>query len=49
MTLRVVFLDRASIVADIRRPRGATDYIEYPSSQGREVRERLAGALERLA
>ena len=44
MTLRVVFLDRASIVANIRRPRAATDYSEYPSSQGHEVLERLKGA-----
>ncbi|HEX8782131.1 MAG TPA: hypothetical protein VF764_02075, partial [Steroidobacteraceae bacterium] len=44
MTLRVVFLDRSSIVANIRRPRGASDYIEYPSSHGGEVLERLEGA-----
>ena len=44
MTLRVVNLDRASIVANIRRPHAATDYIEYPSSHGHEVRERLEGA-----
>jgi len=39
-----VFLDRASIVANIRRPRAATDYIEYPRSSGSEVVERLRGA-----
>ena len=44
MTLRVVFLDRASIVANIRRPRAATEYSEYPSSQGHELLERLQGA-----
>jgi glycerate dehydrogenase len=44
VTLRVVFLDRASIVANIRRPHAATDFIEYPSSQGHEVLERLRGA-----
>jgi glycerate dehydrogenase len=44
VTLRVVFLDRASIVANVRRPRGATDYVEYPGSHGREVLERLEGA-----
>jgi len=44
MTMRVVFLDRASIVANIRRPRAATDYIEYPRSSGSEVVERLRGA-----
>jgi len=42
--LRVVFLDRASIVASIRRPRAATDYIEYDRSQENEVGERLRGA-----
>ena len=44
MTLRVVFLDRASIVANIRRPRAASEYIEYPGSHGHEVLERLEGA-----
>jgi len=42
--LRVVFLDRASIVASIRRPRAATDYIEYDRSQENELGERLRGA-----
>jgi glycerate dehydrogenase len=40
----VVFLDRASIEANVRRPRAATDYIEYPGSQGEEVLKRLKGA-----
>ena len=44
MTVRVVFLDRASILANVRRPSAATDYIEYPGSQGHELRERLRGA-----
>jgi glycerate dehydrogenase len=44
VTVRVVFLDRASIVANLRRPRAATDYIEYPGSDGPEVLERLEGA-----
>jgi glycerate dehydrogenase len=44
MTLRVVFLDRASITANVRRPRAATDYIEYQRSQGNDVVERLRGA-----
>lgn len=43
MTLRVVFLDRASIVANVRRPRGA-DYLEYPRSEDQQVVERLRGA-----
>jgi len=44
VTLRVVFLDRASIIANVRRPRAATDYIEYQRSQGNDVVERLRGA-----
>jgi glycerate dehydrogenase len=44
MSLRVVFLDRASIIANIRRPHDATDYLEYPRSSGDEVVERLRGA-----
>jgi glycerate dehydrogenase len=44
MTLRVVFLDRASIIANVRRPRAATDYIEYQSSAGQELVARLKGA-----
>ncbi len=43
MTLRVVFLDRASIIANVRRPRAASDYIEYQRSEGHEVVERLKG------
>jgi len=44
MTLRVVFLDRGSIIANVRRPSGATEYIEYERSRGNEVAERLRGA-----
>ncbi|HVN47131.1 MAG TPA: D-2-hydroxyacid dehydrogenase [Steroidobacteraceae bacterium] len=44
MTLRVVFLDRASIIANVRRPRAASEYLEYPASRGVEVVERLRGA-----
>jgi len=44
MTLRVVFLDRASLIADIRPPHAATEYLEYQRSQDDEVVERLAGA-----
>jgi glycerate dehydrogenase len=44
VTLRVVFLDRASIVANVRRPAAATEYLEYSSSRGDEVLERLASA-----
>jgi len=42
--MRVVFLDRGSIIADIRRPQGASDYVEYERSHGNEVVERLRGA-----
>jgi len=44
VTLRVVFLDRASIVANVRRPSAANEYLEYPGSHGEEVLERLRGA-----
>jgi glycerate dehydrogenase len=44
MSMRVVFLDRASIIANIRRPRAASDYIEYDRSSGNAVVERLRGA-----
>jgi glycerate dehydrogenase len=44
MTLRVVFLDRGSIIANVRPPRGASDYLEYPSSHGEQIVERLKGA-----
>jgi glycerate dehydrogenase len=44
MTLRVVFLDRASIIANVRRPRAASDYLEYPRSAEGQLVERLRGA-----
>ena len=44
MTLAVVFLDRASVNANVRRPRAATDYLEYPHSEAHELIERLRGA-----
>jgi glycerate dehydrogenase len=42
--LGVVFLDRASVVAEVRRPRAATDYREYPHSEAGELLERLRDA-----
>jgi len=42
--LGVVFLDRASVIANVRRPRGATDYLEYPHSEAHELVERLRSA-----
>jgi len=44
VSLGVVFLDRASVSADVRRPRAATDYLEYPHSDAHELVERLRGA-----
>ena len=44
MTLGVVFLDRTSVIANVRRPRGATDYLEYPHSEAHELVERLRSA-----
>ena len=44
MTWGVVFLDRASVIANVRRPRGATDYLEYPHSEAHELVERLRSA-----
>jgi glycerate dehydrogenase len=44
VTQRVVFLDRASIVANVRRPLGATEYVEYERSSGADVAVRLKGA-----
>jgi len=44
VTLAVVFLDRASVNANVRRPRAATDYLEYPHSDAHELVERLRGA-----
>jgi len=44
VTLGVVFLDRASVIANVRRPRGATDYLEYPHSEAHELVERLRSA-----
>jgi len=44
MTLRVVFLDRASIGANVRRPQQAGEYLEYDRSSGEQIVERLRGA-----
>jgi glycerate dehydrogenase len=44
MTLRVVFLDRASVSARVRRPAGATDYVEYEKTAVDEIVPRLSGA-----
>ena len=44
MSLRVVFLDRASLQASVRRPACATDYVEYDRSTPAQLVERLRGA-----
>jgi len=44
MTRRVVFLDRASLKAKVRRPVCATEYVEYDKTSAEEVVPRLKGA-----
>ena len=44
MTLRVVFLDRASLKAKVRKPARASDYVEHEKTGPEEVVARLAGA-----
>ncbi|WP_374583784.1 D-2-hydroxyacid dehydrogenase [Pseudoduganella sp.] len=44
MSERIVFLDRDSIIADIRRPAFAHEWAEYPASTAAEAVERLQGA-----
>jgi glycerate dehydrogenase len=44
MTRRVVFLDRASLRANVRKPAGAVEYVEYQKTSADEIVPRLAGA-----
>lgn len=44
MSERIVFLDRDSIIADIRRPAFAHEWAEYPASTAAQAVERLQGA-----
>ena len=44
MTTRVVFLDRASLKAKVRKLSFAADYIEYDKTAADEIVARLAGA-----
>jgi len=44
MTERIVFLDRDSIIADVRRPAFAHEWAEYPASSAAQAVERLQGA-----
>jgi glycerate dehydrogenase len=40
----IVFLDRDSLIADVRRPRFEHDWTDYPATAPGEVVQRLAGA-----
>ena len=44
MNQRVVFLDRASVKARVRRPAGASDYVEYEKTSVDEIVPRLKDA-----
>ncbi|GAC1306159.1 MAG: D-2-hydroxyacid dehydrogenase [Steroidobacteraceae bacterium] len=44
MTHRVVFLDRASLKATVRKPAAASQYVEHASTAVEDVAKRLAGA-----
>ena len=44
MTQRVVFLDRASLKAKVRKPSCASEYVEYEKTAAAEIVPRLAGA-----
>ncbi len=44
MTQRVVFLDRASLKAKVRKPSCATQYVEYEKTAVEEIVPRLQGA-----
>ena len=44
MTTRVVFLDRASLKAKVRKPSFAAEYIEHGKTAVEEIVPRLAGA-----
>lgn len=41
---RIVYLERDSVIADVRRPAFAHDWVEYPMSAPDQVVERLQGA-----
>lgn len=41
---RIVYLERESVIAEVRRPSFAHEWIEYPSTKAEQVAERLAGA-----
>ncbi len=41
---RIVYLERESIIANVRRPALAHEWVEYPATRPEEVAERLSGA-----
>ncbi|PKO33390.1 MAG: glycerate dehydrogenase [Betaproteobacteria bacterium HGW-Betaproteobacteria-7] len=41
---RIVYLERESVIAEVRRPDFAHEWVEYQSTQAEQVVERLAGA-----
>jgi len=41
---RIVYLERESVIADVRRPDFAHDWVEYPMTRPEQVIERLQGA-----
>jgi glycerate dehydrogenase len=41
---RIVYLERESVIAEVRRPAFAHEWGEYPSTRAEQVVERLAGA-----
>lgn len=41
---RIVYLERESMIAEVRRPSFAHEWVEYPSTKPAQVVERLAGA-----
>ena len=44
MTMRVVFLDRASLKARVRKPSAAAEYVEYEKTAVEDIVARLEGA-----
>ncbi len=45
MTLRTVFLDRATLKTQVRAPAFTTDYVEYAHTSPEDIVQRLQGAL----
>ena len=43
MKQRIVYLERESVIAQVRRPNFAHDWVEYPSTQPEQAIERLQG------